>query len=83
MVEVGVPGRIVCGLRLSCEFTLPGTTSVIAIRGEVVRVQQIEDGLRQVAVRFMIIHEKNRKEILQYQFRRQRELAQKKREQEG
>lgn len=73
LVNLENPGRLICGMRLSCLFTLPGSSTSMAVRGEIVRVDKETGGITPVAVRFTVIHEKSRKEILQYQFRCQRD----------
>lgn len=77
LAEVQNPGRLICGMRLSCTFLLPGSQLPIAVRGDIVRVNQEVGGATFVAIRFTVIHEKNRKEILQYQYRYQRESIKK------
>lgn len=79
LVEVEDPARLICGMRLSCEFLLPGSALPIAVRGDIVRVDHGDSGLKLVAIRFTVIHEKTRKEILQFQYRCQREALQQRR----
>lgn len=83
LVEVERQDRLICGLRLSCEFVLPGATSQITIRGEIVRIDKAPNQRYDaIAIRYTAIHEKTQQEIIQYQFKCQREMALKRKQQE-
>ncbi|HOQ24728.1 MAG TPA: PilZ domain-containing protein [Bacillota bacterium] len=75
LVEVENQVKLICGLRLTCEFTLPGLGIPLGIRGEIVRLDKAGNGRCAVAIRFTAIHEKTQQDIIQYQFKWQREMA--------
>lgn len=77
---VGMPVReeFKVGRRLTCCFSLTPVSAPLVVRGEIVRMERIEKDRMGVAIRFLSLHEKNQNEIIQYLFRCQRELLQKK-----
>lgn len=75
---VGMPLRdgFVVGRRMTCQFELEIGNPII-VRGEIVRVERIGNERIGIAIRFLSIHEKNQNDIIQYLFRCQREIMQK------